>query len=65
MLRAYKAHPTNWGHIIKEMKDNLDRLPEPVKDLYTTSATKQIRDRLSTKFGKLMRQQIIEDSDIR
>ena len=66
-LRAYQAHPTRWADIIDEVKDNLQGLSQEAKDLYRTSSNKQLRDRLSAKFGKLIRldSNSIKDLEIR
>ena len=67
LLRAYQSHSSRRADVLDEVKENYHRLPNETQELYRTSAEKQLRDRLSTKFGKLMSTDIdtIKDGDIR
>ena len=67
LLRAYREHPTRWAEILEEIMQNLQHLPDDARNLYRSSSRKQLRDRLSSKFGKLLttKQDAIEDVEIR
>ncbi|XP_053388878.1 uncharacterized protein LOC123554540 isoform X2 [Mercenaria mercenaria] len=67
ILRPYLAHTTEWRDILKHVKQNIDQLPQATKKLYRTASAKQLRDRMTTQFEKLINQQAekIEDKDIR
>ncbi|XP_076071893.1 uncharacterized protein LOC143043493 isoform X1 [Mytilus galloprovincialis] len=54
LLKAYQAFPCSWDKIIDHMKQNSNSLPEDAKKLYCEATVKQLRSRLSTKFGKLL-----------
>ena len=54
MLRSYLVHPCSWHKIIKSMKDNIHQLSEDAKQLYFESGHRQLKNRLSNKFSKLM-----------
>ncbi|XP_053372641.1 uncharacterized protein LOC128546282 [Mercenaria mercenaria] len=64
MLRAYRTHPTRWNDVIDDIKQNLDRLPQQVRELYNSATIKQLKDRLSVKLAKLMSTRNIEDQDL-
>ena len=67
LLRAYREHPTRWAEILEEIMQNLQHLPDDARNLYKSSSRKQLRDRLSSKFGKLLttKQEAIDDVEIR
>ncbi|XP_053378605.1 uncharacterized protein LOC123550133 [Mercenaria mercenaria] len=65
MLRAYRTHPTRWNDVIDDIKQNIDRLPQPVREFYNSATIKQLKDRLSVKLAKLMSTRNIEDQDLR
>ncbi|CAG2229384.1 unnamed protein product [Mytilus edulis] len=54
LLKAYQTFPCSWDKIIEHMKENTNSLPEDAKKLYSEATVKQLRSRLSTKFGKLL-----------
>ena len=66
LLRAYREHPTRWAEILEEIMQNLQHLPDDARNLYRSSSRKQLRDRLSSKFGKLLttKQDAIDDVEI-
>jgi hypothetical protein len=47
-------HPCSWEKIIDYMKASMETFPDDVKLLYNESSNKQLRCRLSTKFGKII-----------
>lgn len=67
VLRAYLSHPTKWTDILDEVKHNVHQLTPEAKELYQNGTVKQLRDRMSSKLGKLMSQdtESIQDLDIR
>ena len=65
ILRSYVAHPTKWGDIVFNIKQNLDQLPPDARQLYEKGSIKQLRDRMSGKLSKLMALANIEDTEIR
>ena len=54
ILQAYLEHATNWASIVKEVKKKADILSVEYQELYQSSTTKQLKDRMSAKFGKLL-----------
>ena len=56
VLRAYQAHPTCWTEIINDIKSNVHNLSEEARRLYENATNKQLRDRISTKFGKSLQE---------
>ena len=54
LLKAYQLHPCSWEKILKYMKDQDISLPADAKQLYASATAKQLKSRLSAKFGKLM-----------
>ncbi|KAL5022584.1 hypothetical protein ScPMuIL_001739 [Solemya velum] len=67
LIRSYVADPVNWTNVIDEIKANLHQLSRPTRDLYNTATRNQLRNRLSSRIGKLLREQPqdIEDADLR
>ena len=67
ILRAYEQHPSQWKAIIDDIKANMDRLPNTHQQLYITATTRQLRDRISSEFTRIIYSNIdaIEDDDIR
>ena len=63
LLRAYAQHPCPWGDVISTMKDNLHLLSTKAQEYYHNASAAQVKDRLSTKLGKLMTLKN-EDKDI-
>ncbi|KAL4224838.1 hypothetical protein ACF0H5_015534 [Mactra antiquata] len=66
ILHAYRAHPTRWADVVEDVKSNLNVLPEPTRQLYETGSDRQLKDRISSKLGKLVAAGAhIQDEDIR
>ncbi|KAL4229612.1 hypothetical protein ACF0H5_009999 [Mactra antiquata] len=66
ILRAYRAHPTCWADVVEDVKSNLNVLPEPTRQLYETGSDRQLKDRISSKLGRLVAAGAnIQDEDIR
>ena len=54
LLKTYHIHLCSWDKIIDHMKANMETFPDDAKTLYDNSSNKQLRSRLSTKFGKFI-----------
>ena len=54
LLKSYQIHPCSWDKIIDHTKVNMETFPDDTKTLYDNSSNKQLRSRLSTKFGKII-----------
>lgn len=54
LMRAYQVHPCSWDKILDSIKENNHTLPSAAKTLYDTASRKQLKDRVSTKLGKLL-----------
>ncbi|XP_060551169.1 uncharacterized protein LOC132712758 [Ruditapes philippinarum] len=67
ILRAYELHPSSWANVITDIKANIEQLSNNHQLLYRTATSKQLKDRVSNKFGRLLHSNIdtIEDADIR
>ncbi|KAL4240510.1 hypothetical protein ACF0H5_001301 [Mactra antiquata] len=66
ILHAYRAHPTRWADVVEDVKSNLNVLPEPTRQLYETGSDRQLKDRISSKLGRLVAAGAnIQDGDIR
>lgn len=53
-LRAYQTHPTFWEDIVNDVKANIDHFTLDARKLYKNSIDKQLRDRVSSRFGMLL-----------
>ncbi|MES9879524.1 MAG: hypothetical protein ABW185_01430 [Sedimenticola sp.] len=67
IARAYVLHPSKWSDVVQDIKQNLDQLPKKARELYQTATDRQLRDRVSTKLGKLTSIPLasVEDADLR
>ena len=66
VLRGYQANPTSWSLILEDVKSNIDQLSPEARVLYTSATSKQLKDRISAKFGQLLLQGTnIKDIEIR
>ncbi|CAC5395830.1 unnamed protein product [Mytilus coruscus] len=67
LFTAYLSYPCSWPKIIQSMRGNMQYLSEEVQQLYKGATEKQLKTRLSTKFGKLVATtlEMIPDIDIR
>lgn len=54
MLRSYQFHPCFWVKIIQSIKDNDHQLPDDAKKMYLECGHRQLKNRLSNKYAKLM-----------
>ena len=54
LLRAYQVNPCLWERILESIQENTHTLPSDAKTLYSSATQKQLKDRLSTKLGKLL-----------
>lgn len=52
MLRAYQAHPGMFGDILKTVKDNLDKLPNNVREFYQTETEVKLKQRIREKIQR-------------
>ena len=65
-LRAYQAHPCNWGDVIETMRENMQCVEsDSTKQYYATTDRKLIKDRLSTKLAKMLEAPDKEPDDVR
>ena len=53
LFKSYQIHPCSWDKIIDHMKANMETFTDDTKTLYDDSSNKQLRSRLSTKFGNI------------
>ena len=53
LLRAYQVNPCSWERILESIQENSHTLPSDAKVLYSSATKKQLKDRLSTKRGKI------------
>ena len=66
VLRAYQANPTSWSLVLEDVKSNVEQLSTEARELYNSASTKQLKDRISSKFGQLLVNfSNIKDLDIR
>ena len=66
VLRAYREHPSRWDEILGDIRENLDLFPEAAREIYRVATVKQLRERISSKLGKLIAtRDAIQDDDIR
>ena len=54
LLRAYQVNPCSWERILESIQENSHTLPSDAKALYSSATKKQLKDRLSTKLGKIL-----------
>ena len=54
LFKSYQIHPCSWDKIIDHMKDNMETFTDDTKTLYDDSSNKQLRSRLSIKFGNII-----------
>lgn len=67
LIRSYLQNPVRWPDIIQTMKDNIHQLNEETQQFYEHATRKQLKERLTSKIGKLMKIRLdaIEEDDLR
>lgn len=54
LVRGYLLYPVKWVLVIGFLRRHLAELPADAQRLYGVATTKQLRERISTKLGKLL-----------
>ena len=63
LIRSYMEHPCSWPDIVKTMQDNLIHLSNAAQEMYTSASEQQLKERLSTKLGKMVASKLEDNAD--
>lgn len=67
ILQSFTSNPAPWWNILKYIRENADKLPKLVAELYESLSKKQLKQRIKERFEEIVcvDPDIIQDSDIR